>query len=220
MGGLSDRQLAAIGAVVATVLFIVGFGVVGSPPKFDDEALKVINYFHSHHKRILIGTVLVEIAVAITIALIAQLAVLLRDGNHRALAAMTTIAGAASLGMLAVAMGLYGGLAQIATFAQEAGAVAPLYRLVQFILVGWFWVSLVMVLCIVLAARSRTFGPWYALANGLVAVLLVLGGISVKGSGALQAGTGALATAGAIAFLAWIAHLTILFWRPVELTSP
>jgi hypothetical protein len=218
MGNWSERQLAAVGAVVAAVLFVVGFGLFGSAPSFDSDGTKIFDYFHSHHKRILIATILLEIGFAILAVVIAQLAVLLRDGLHRALAAVAYIAGAASVGMLAVSIGLYGGLAQLATFGQEAGAIAPLYRLVQFMQVGWYWVTMVLVLTVALASRKRTFGPWYALVNGLIALLLLLGGLSVKGQGVLQAGTGALATLGGIAFVAWILHLSLLFWRPVEVT--
>ena len=220
MGNLSNRQLSALGAVAATVLFVVAFGLFGESPNFDADATKIISHFQDHHKRILVATVLAEIAVAVMVAVIAQLAVLLRDGNHRALAAITGIAGATSLGLIAAGVGLNGGLAQVATFGAEAGAVAPLYRLIQFILIGWFWTTMVIVLCVVLAARSRTFGPWFALANGAVAVLLALGGISVKGEGALQAGTGPLCVIATIAFLAWVLHLALLFWKPVEVTSP
>jgi len=219
MGNWSERQLAAVGAVAAAVLLIVGFGLFGKSPDFNADAVKIVNHFHSHHKKILVGTVLAEIGVAILVAVFAQLAVLLRDGGHRALAAVTGIAGAASLALLAASVGLVGGLAQIATFGPEAGAVAPLYRLLQFLSVGWFWTTMVMVLTVVLAARQRTFGPWFALANGAVAVLLVLGGISVKGDGAFQAGTGPLCVIASIAFIAWVLHLSLLFWKPVEVTA-
>ena len=52
MSAWSARQLAGLGAVVATVLFIVGFVVPGQPPDFDADRGKIIRYFHSHHDRI------------------------------------------------------------------------------------------------------------------------------------------------------------------------
>jgi hypothetical protein len=212
MGPWSARQLAALGAVAATVLFVVGFGLYGSPPKFDANAAKIAVYFHSHHKKALVATVLVEIGVAIMIGVIAQLAVLLRDAGQRGHGAVVGIAGAASLSILAVAAGIYGGLAQIATFGHESIVDGPLYRLVQFIVVGWFWITLVMVIAVALAAWNGAFPRLVAGANGLVAVLIVLGGISVKGTGVLAAGTGAFSLIGTIAFFAWVLHLAALLW--------
>src|SRR5947207_2436082 len=157
MGSWSARQSAAVGAVAATVLFVVGFSILGSPPKFDADALKIVSYFHGHHKKVLVSTVLCEIAVAVMIGVIAQLAVVLRDAGQRAHAAVVGIAGAASLGTLAVGLALYGGLAQLATFGQEASAVAPLYRLIQFIQVAWFWATLMIVLAVAHAAWNGAF---------------------------------------------------------------
>jgi hypothetical protein len=117
-----------------------------------------------------------------------------------------------SLGTLGVGLGLYGGLAQIATFGQEASAVAPLYRLIQFIQVAWFWSTLMLALAVAHAAWNGAFARWVAAVDGVIAVLLVLGGLSVKADGAFAAGTGAFCTIGSLAFLVWVLHLGVLFW--------
>jgi len=213
MGPWSARQLAALGAVVATALFIVGFGLFGSPPKFGADPTKILIYFHGHHKRVLVGVVLIEIAAALVIALLAQLALILRDAGSRAEAAVVGIGGAAATGALAVGVGLYGGLTQLATFAApDSLAVPPLYRLTQFIQVSWSWMMVVVVASVALAAWRGAHTQTVAAANGIIAVLLVLGGISVKGRGAFAAGTGALSLIAMIAFLAWVLHLAAIFW--------
>jgi len=218
MGPWSARQLAALGAVVATVLFIVGFGLFGSPPKFAADPTKIIGYFHDHHKRVLVGVVLIEIGAALLIALLAQLALILRDAGSRAEAAVVGIGGAAATGALAVGVGLYGGLAQLATFgggltpSPDQLSVSPLYRLTQFIQVSWSWMMVVVVASVALAAWRGAHTQTVAAANGIIAVLLVLGGISVKGKGAFAAGTGALSLIAMIAFLAWVLHLAAIFW--------
>jgi hypothetical protein len=221
MGPWSARQLAAVGAVAATVLFVIGFLLPGSPPKFNADALKIIGFFHDKHKKVLVSTVLCELAIAVLIGVVAQLAVVLRDAGHRANAAVVGIAGAASLGTLGIGLGLYGGLSQIARFGQEAGAVAPLYRLIQFIQVAWFWSTLVMVLALALAAWRGAFPMWVAPVNGVIAILLVLGGVSVKGKGAFSAGTGAFCVIGSVAFLVWVLHLAAVFWeKPQPAAAP
>jgi hypothetical protein len=200
---------------------VVGILLPGSPPKFNADALKIVGYFHDKHKRVLVSTVLCELAIAMLIAVVAQLAVLLRDAGRRAQAAVIGIAGAASLGTLGVGIGLYGGLGQIVTFRQEAGAVAPLYRLIQFIQVAWFWSTLVMVVALALAAWKGAFPGWVAPLNGVIAILLVLGGISVKAKGAFSAGTGVFCVIGSVAFLVWVLQLAVLFWeRPRPADSP
>jgi hypothetical protein len=218
MGPWSARQLAALGAVAAAIILFVGFVVCGAPPKFDDNGLKIVGYFHGHHKRVLVSLVLIELGVAFLIALFAQLAVVLRDAGQRRYAAIVGIAGAASAGTLAVGYGLFGGLSQLAMFSQESAAVPPLYRLIQFVQVGWFWTTLMLVGAVALAAWNGAFPRWAAAVNGIVALLLLLGGISVKGTGAFAAGTGAFATLGAIAFVVWVLHLAVLFWRGPQAT--
>jgi hypothetical protein len=212
MGPWSTRQLAALGAVAATVLFVVGFLLPGAPPRFDADALKIVGFFHDKHKKVLVSLVIVELGVAVFIGVIAQLAVLLRDSGHRAHAAVVGIAGAASAGSLAVGYGIFGGLGQIATFRAEGSTVPPLYRLLQFLFIGWYWVTLVMILAVALAAWKGAFPQWVAAANGVIAVLMVLAAISVKAQGALAAGTGALSVMGSLAFLVWVLHLAVLFW--------
>jgi len=212
MRAWSPRQLVAIGALAAGAVLIVGVAIGGSTPKFDANGLTIVGYFHSHHKKVLVSIVLVEVGVAFLIVLFSQLALTLRAAGQGAEAAVVGIAGAASAGTLAVGYGLFGGLSQLATFGQESAAVPPLYRLIQFVQVGWFWSTLVLVGAVALAAWNGAFPRWAAATNGLVAVLLLLGGISVKGTGALAAGTGALADIAGIAFAIWVLHLAVLFW--------
>ena len=213
MGPWSARQLAALGAVAATALLIVGYALLGSPPKFAADSAKIISYFHVHHQRVLVAVVLIEIAAALLIALFAQLAVILRDAGSRAEAAVVGIGGAAATGILAVGVALYGGLAQLATFGgPDRLSVSSLYRLTQFIQVGWAWMMVAVVSAVALAVWRGAHTRAVAAANGVIAMLLVLGGLSVKGVGALAAGTGALSLVATLAFVAWVLHLAAIFW--------
>ena len=216
MGPSSVRQLSAAAAVAAAVLIVVGAVLPGQPPDFGATSSKVVAYFRDNHKAQLVGTVLIELGVAFLVGLIAQLAVLLRDAGQRAHAAVVGIAGAASLGTLAVGAGLYGGLAQLAMFGSEASTTAPLYRLIQFIQVAWAWTTLMLVLAVAHAAWRGAFARWVVGANGIIAVLLVLAGLCVKGNGVFAAGTGAFCVIGSIAFLVWVLHLGVLFWLRMQ----
>jgi len=212
MSAWSARQLAALGAVVATVLLVVGFLVPGEPPDLDADPVTIVGYFHSHHDRLLISLLVVEVGVVVLIAVFAQLAVVLRGGAQRTLASVVGVAGAVTAAGLGIGWALYGGLAQLANFSPERLIVAPLYRVLQYLQVALFWFVLAVVLATAVAALRGVFPRWTAAVNGIVAVLLVLGGISVKGQGALQAGTGALTVVASIAFLFFILELAYLFW--------
>src|SRR5438477_500766 len=91
-------------------------------------------------------------------------------------------------------------------------SVSPLYRLTQFVFIGFTWMMVAVVASVALAVWRGAHVRGVAAANGLIAVLLVLGGISVRGSGALAAGTGALSWIATIAFIAWVLHLAAVFW--------
>jgi hypothetical protein len=212
MSEWSARQLAALGAVLATVLLIVGFLLPGNPPKFDADGTKIVNYFHSHHGRLLASVLIVEAGIALLTGVLAYLSIVLRGGAERMLAAAVGIGGAAMAAALAVGYGLYGGLAQLANFSDERAIVAPLYRWDQFVQAAFFWMSLVVVVATALAGHRGVFRSWTAALNTVIAVLLVLGGISVKGQGALQAGTGALCVTASIALLVFVLELAYLFW--------
>jgi hypothetical protein len=212
MSAWSARQLAALGAVVATVLLIVGFFIPGAPPAFDADRAKIINYFHDHKSRILVSTILVEAGVAVLIAVLAHLAIVLRGGAQRTLATITTIGGAVVAATLGISVALYGGLAQLSNFADERGAVSVFYRWTQFLFLALSWAALVVVVATAVAGLRGVFPRWTAALNGVIAVLLVLGGISVKGQGALQAGTGALSFISTIAFFVFLIELAYLFW--------
>jgi hypothetical protein len=225
MGSWSARQLAALGAVAATALLIVGFVLPGSPPSFDADSGKIVNFFHDHHTRILVSVVLVEAGAALLIGLIAQLAVLLRDAGQRALAAIVGIAGAVTIAILATCIGMLGGLSQLAVFRDDAGSLPALYRLTQFAFVGLSWAALVLAAAVALAAWNGVFPRWVAAANGILAVLLLLGGISVKADGALAAGTGFFSFLAGLALIVWVLHLSVLFWgraqeAPAAVMSP
>ena len=216
MGSWSSRQLAAIGAVVAVVIMLVGFLMPGSPPHFNADTLKIVAFFHDKHKKLLVSTVLIEIGAAILVYLIAQLAMSLRAMGMHAHGAIIGIAGAAAVGAFAVGDGLMGGLAQLSTFGTyDQAAVSPLYRLVQFVFIGFAWMFFVVALTTAHAAWKGGI-QWVAALNGIIAVLALLTGISVKAQGPFAAGTGALSLIGSFAFLVWILHLAVMFWRGQE----
>jgi hypothetical protein len=221
MGAWSARQQAALGAVAAAVFLIVGFLLPGSPPNYAASPLEVVPFFEDNHKKVLIATVLVEIGVLLLIAVLAQLAMVLRAAGEATLAAVVGIAGAASVAILGSGIALFGALGQLATqSADDRAAVRPLYQLIQFAQTPWFWTTLAVVVSVGLAATRGVFPRWAGPVNGVIGVLLVLGGISVKASGVFAAGTGLFCMLGGIAFLVFMLELGFLLWKSEAMALP
>ena len=218
----SERQVATVAALATVVLCIIGFLLPGSPPKFDAPGLKMVLFFQDNHKAVLIGTVLVEIGVALFLFVIAEIALAMGAIGQRTLAAVIGISGATTAGLLAAGAGLYGGLAQLATSSDRAtlAGVRPLYELDQFIQTAFFWTALVIVVSLAVAGLRGVLPSWTTPVNAIIGVLFVLGGISVKASGAFAAGTGALVMIASLAFFVMIVEFGVLLWRPAAATVP
>ena len=123
---------------------------------------------------------------------------------------------------LGAGVGLYGGLAQLAASSDRAtlAGVRPLYELDQFIQTAFFWTALVIVVSLAVAGLRGVLPSWTTPVNAIIGVLFVLGGISVKASGAFAAGTGALVMIASLAFFVMIVEFGVLLWRPATATVP
>ena len=74
-----------------------------------------------------------------------------------------------------------------------------------------------LVLAVALAAWKGAFPIWVAAANGVIAVLLLLGGVSIKGDRRVRGRNGSVRDRSAsVAFLVWVLHLAVLFWLEDE----
>ena len=137
----------------------------------------------------LIAVILVAIGLAIYLAVFAQLAIHLRDAGQPALGATVLVGAAASAGLFSVGDALYGVIAQaVVQPGADPGLAKALYQLDQFAGIPMYWLSLLAILSVTLAAARGVFPGWAVWLSGLFAVLVALGGFSVKASGAFAAG--------------------------------
>jgi hypothetical protein len=96
----------------------------------------------------------------------------------------------------------------------DPGTLRAFYQAAHFMLsVPISWIALFLALPLTRVAIAGAFPRWVAPLNGLVAVLLVLGGISVRGSGALGVGTGVLPMLANLAFAVLLLEIAVLLWR-------
>ena len=221
MGGLSGRRQAAVGAFAVVALWLIGFFLSGKPPKFDDPPAKVVDYYASHHKQVLIAVILVAIGIAIFLLVASQLSLYLRGAGQRSLAPVILVAAAAMMGLFSVADALYGVIAQVVVMpGADPGLAKALYALDQFAVIPMYWLSLLLVGSVMIAARRGVFPGWAMWFSALLAVFIVLGGLSVKADGAFAAGTGLFANLGFAAALVFVLEVGILLWSAEDSAPP
>jgi hypothetical protein len=217
MAGLSARRLAAVGSVVVVALWAVGSFLSGRPPAFAASSPAVAGYFHAHHDKVLIASVLVAIGIAVYLGVLAQLRVELRGTGQRTFASILGLGASASAAVFAVGDALQGTLGQAASVpGRDPGVLRALYQLDQFTAVPEYWLVLVIVIPLTLAGALGAFPRWTAWASGALGVLIALGGISVKASGLFAAGTGLLAHIAFLAVLAFLLEAGVLLWTMAD----
>jgi len=214
MGGVPMRRVGAAGAVAFIVLNIIAFGIIGSEPKYGASPTKIAKYFADNHKAILVAVVLLGLGLALLVGAIAQCADMLRSVGFPDAATAFAVAGGVLVAILGIATGILGSMSQMAKNGADPGTLRVFYMAAQFIVsVPAAWIGLLLVVPLARVSLSGALPRWVAQVNGLLAVLLVLGGIAVRGSGVLAVGTGAFATLANIAFVLLFLEVAALLWR-------
>jgi hypothetical protein len=166
---------------------------------------------------VLIAVILVGIGIAVFLLVISQLSLYLRGSGQRSLAPVVLVAGAAMMGLFAVGDALYGVIAQaVVVPGADPGLAKVLYMLDQFAGIPMYWISLLLFGSVMLAANRGVFPGWALWFSGLLAILAILGGLSVKADGVFAAGTGLFATLGFGAALPFLLEVGILLWTAPE----
>ena len=213
MAGLGERRWGAIAAFATVILWIVGFFIAGKPPAFDAPAATIVDYFQSNHKAVLIGAVLVAIGILLYLFAMSQLRLLLRGAGHRSAATQVGLCAGASAGLFAVGTAIYGTLGQaVQDPAADPGVAKIAYQLDRFAGMPMYWIVIGIVFAVTAAVLSGLFVRAAVILNSLVMIFLILGGISVKASGAFAAGTGLFAEIAFAAALIFLIEVGILLW--------
>jgi hypothetical protein len=215
----SMRRLAAIGAFVFVVLNIVCFLLPGTPPDFSDPGTKVASFVQDNHKQLVIAVLLLFVAAVILVGVLAQLVQMARDAGRDDSAAAIGIASAAGVTLFTLGISLYATLTQIGVNGTDPGTIRTAYQLTQFIFMGLTWITLALVLAMTRAALNGVFARWSIWLNALIAIGLFLAGISIRGAGVLEAGTGAFAFIGFAATMVLFAEIGFLLWRSAPATE-
>jgi hypothetical protein len=214
MSRFSSRQ-AALGAFGVVILWMVGFFIAGKPPRFAATPEAIVHYYATHHNQVLIAVVLVAMGIVLYLGVLAQLSLMLRGAGQRTLAAIVLMATAASAAVFSIGDALYGVIGQAVQMpGADPGLAKALYELDQFAGIPMYWLVLANVICVAVAGHRGVFPSWTVWLNSLFAVLIALGGISVKASGLFAAGTGHVANLAFAAALVFLLEVGILLSRP------
>jgi hypothetical protein len=210
---MSERRWGALAAVVTVVLWVIGFNLSGTPPKFDASAESIAEYFHSNHKSALIAIVLVAIGIVFYLFAMAQLVVVMRDAGQPSLGALAGLCAAASAGVLAIGDAIFGTLAQAVEDPEATPGVAKAaYQLDQLAGIPLNWIVIGIVFAVSAAILRGLFMRPALILNSVLLILLVLGGIAVKANGVFSP-TGWAASLAFIAAMVFLLEVGLLLWR-------
>jgi hypothetical protein len=216
MSAWSARRIAGAGAIAFVALAVVAFLLAGESPAFDDDAQTMVDYFQDKHDRVLVSTILIGAALFVFIWVIGELCRMLGDAGYRELAWVSALGGAVTTTILAVCLALFGASAQIAVTGGDPETIRSLFQVTSILQAFLGWSMLAIVIAIAVAALRGVFERWWAWVNAVIAVLLVLQGVSVQADGVFGAGSGLFSIAGFVAFLVFMLLAGYMLWRSAE----
>jgi hypothetical protein len=212
MNVLFGRRYAAVAGVLFVILFLVAQLIQGSSPKLNADSATIVAFFRDNHRALLVAAVLEGIAVASLLTFTLGVALMLRDHGQRTLGGIALVGGVAAAAIGTAVDGIFLGITQAAALGADPGVVRTLYQIDAFLTGRVFWVLLALVLSLLLAGRRGVLPRWTVLLNAIVAILFVLGGVSVKAQGAFSP-YGAAPFLAFLAFLAFLLGTSVVLWR-------
>ncbi len=216
---LTVRQLGALAGIASIVLFIVAGAVEGNEPKLTATAAKITSFYTSHHSQVLIGDLLIAVSAILLIVWAAVLAGELHAvGRHAAAGALlATVAARGAVAVVASAIEI--GLDQAAVRSTDPGFMHGASLVDAYVGNLSFLFLAAAAASLALGARG-IFSAWYQWFTGLVGLLAILIGISVKLSGFFSPASGGEIFS-ALAIFVWVLVTSVMLWRaPRIATSP
>jgi hypothetical protein len=206
----SIERLGALAGVVFIVFTIIGNAIAGSPPKTDDTAAKIADWFSTNHRDVVASAVFTSIAAPLFLLLLAALALRLRSIGRGSAAVAAFAFGVVGLTVGCASDALFGVLGRIAPTA-DARTVQALYQVDGFLTARSLWFAAALGLITAWAAWGA-LPQWYAAASLAMGVLLVIGGLSLKTTGFFSPLSGMTLIA-FLALLVWTLATSWIVWR-------
>jgi hypothetical protein len=224
------RKFDAATGIGFAVLAVVAFLLPGTPPKADDSTAKLGSYFSDHHSDLLTGNLLLGVAGLLFLWFLGSLRSYLRaaEGGEGRLSAATFGAGVAGIVLLlagaallsAIAFKLADGRLPDPTITRAFfDASSAFFGMVGFAFAVFFGAASCS------AARSGALPPWAYWSGSAVAVLQLLGGLTLVAKSGFFATGGALSIIAPFVGLLWVVAISVLIMGrdgvpPVARTEP
>jgi hypothetical protein len=200
------RRLDAAAGIPAAILFVLAFGLPGTPPSPDDTIAKVVSWLLDNHDRILVSDVLIGVASAIFLWWLGSVRSYLRsgEGGEGRLSAAAFLGGAVGVALVLAGAAAQSGLVLHLGQLTDGGIVRvgfDTYNAFFTIAGAGFAVFVAAASCS--AARSGALPAWLYWVGSIVA------GLQIASCAGLYADSGFFAAGG---LLAVIAFLTVGLW--------
>ena len=209
---LGARRLGALAGVVFVVLVIGGGVVHGSPPSATATAAKVTGFYREHHSSVLVSLLLAAVGFVVLIVWASALASELRAASRYVAAGtlLASITGAAAVSVLSG--GVEVGVAQAAVRSVDPEFIRGAYIVATALYpIPYFFVALAA--AAVVLGGSGVLPAWFTWLSGVVGVLNVLGGISVRASGFFATNDGGAIVFAGLALAVWVLAASWILWR-------
>jgi len=208
----SHRRLAALAGLAFVVLLIGGGVIHGSSPGLDATAAQIASYYRDHHSAVVASLLMATIASVLLLFLAATVAADLFAPERR-VAAGTLLASITAASAVAVLSGgVEIGLAQTAMHSPAPGFLRGAYVVtVSLYPAGYLFVALGM--AAVALGGSGSMPSWFVWLSAVVAVLNVLGGVSVGHSGFFASNDGGAIVFAGAGLSVWVLAASWILWR-------
>lgn len=223
--GLDWERLGRASGAIFVVIAAVAFIVMGEQPAISDAPEEIVAYFDGDRGRILTGTVLFGIALAMSGFFVGTIANMLREAGQGRVAATTIVLGGAFLAIQCLVTAVSGALALNIAAAGDAGLAHALYSL------GWasdvlsaFPLAGVLVVISIGLSRVRAIPDWLLFAGLGAALVTALRGTNWARDG-FWSPTGAWAIITIIVVMLWLLVTSVVLYRaagaaPVAMAAP
>jgi hypothetical protein len=218
MRGWTSGRLGAAAGVGFIVLTVIGDALAGSMPSTDDSATKIAAFFDDHHRAVVAGAVLTGIAAPLFLAFASALALRLRAAGPGLAPTVFFASAVVGVALGVVADALYGALARIGEQGNTSLAKG-VYDVDGFVTAKSFWFATAAILAAGWGSR-RLLGEWYGWLSLAAAILLAIGGLSLRAKG-FFAPFGGMSGISFLALLVWVLATCVVLWRePVAVPAP
>jgi hypothetical protein len=217
MASWLNQRNAAMGGFLAMVLLVVGQVIYGRPPKFSASQGSVVDFYTQHHRTVLIGLILIGVAIPLYVWFIAYLAVAVGGalGAAVALGALLVAAAAGVGDVLSLT------LSRSITAGSDSGAIRLAYEGATLAYTRLFWAAIAVAIPLAIAASKGALRSWVVWVAWLQAILMLLGGLSLKTTGFFSP-VGGMATIAYAAYFIGTAAFALALWQasPTTVSAP